>query len=335
MSVCLHKNLLRESWPKTMNMLAQRNAYQKLYVEDANSFGRIGVLYGGVSQEREVSINSGRAVLDALLAQGYDAIGIDIGTNVVQQLSEANIDRAFIALHGAIGENGKIQALLELLEIPYAGSGVLASALSLHKLKTKCLWQQAGLPTAEFAVLSQDSCWVDVVNDLSGECFVKPVSEGSSIGMRCVDNAASLEAAYVFASQYDSEVIAERRIVGREFSVTVLNGVALPAIELKTDNEFYDYDAKYVSEDTEYFCPCDLSVDKQQEISQLALEAFSVLGCAVWGRIDFMQDAQGNFYLLEANTVPGMTTHSLVPMAAKVAGLSLAELVLEILNGTL
>ncbi len=308
--------------------------YTKTFIGEAKDFGKVAVLYGGVSAEREISLQSGRAVLDSLVESGVDSIAVDITSDAVNSLESIECDRAFIALHGVGGEDGKIQALLEWLKIPYTGSDVAASALALNKIRTKLVWKGANLPTPDFELLSKTSDFENVLAALGGECFVKPASEGSSLGMRCVNTAEELQDAYNFAVEFDGEVLAERRIMGREFSVGVLNGMALPSIELKVKNQFYDYDAKYISDKTEYLCPSDISESEEEHIRMLALQAFNVLGCKGWGRIDFMQDEQGSFYLLEANTVPGMTSHSLVPMAANAAGLSFAELLHEILVST-
>src|SRR5690606_10964293 len=243
----------------------------------------------------------------------------------------AQIDRAFIALHGPGGEDGRIQAVLEYLHIPYTGSDVQSSALAMDKLRSKQLWRGAGLPTPDFAVLSESTDWQAVLQELGGEVMVKPAHEGSSIGMARVQSARELQEAYQNAAGYDTSVIAERLITGAEYTVAVLDGVALPPIKLETHHRFYDFDAKYLAEDTRYLYPCQLSAHKEQQLKDLALNAFNAIGCSGWGRLDVMADAQENFYLLEVNTVPGMTGHSLVPMAAKAHGLSFAQLVVAIL----
>lgn len=308
--------------------------YQKQFNRDPKSFGRIAVLYGGISAEREISLKSGAAVLSALQQANFDVFGLDVKKGETDKLLKLDCDRVFIALHGVGGEDGRIQALLEWLDIPYTGSGVAASALALDKLKTKLVWQGMGLPTPQFVLLSEQSHFSDVLAELGGECFVKPSTEGSSLGMRCVNTTADLEEAWLYAKQFDNQVLAERRIVGREFTVAILNGTVLPAIELKVQGGFYDFNAKYISNATQYVCPCDLSPEKMHELQELALKAFSAIGCKTWGRVDLMQDQQGNFYLLEVNTVPGMTDHSLVPMAARAAGLNFIELVEEIVMST-
>lgn len=303
--------------------------------------GRVGVLYGGLSAEREISLQSGAAVIAALEEAGIDHVAIDVGENIVADLQAANIDRAFLILHGPGGEDGRIQALLEFLNIPYTGSDVQSSALAMDKLRTKYIWNGLSanssikLPTPEFAVLTRDSDFAAVLARLGGEAMVKPANEGSSIGMSRVKSAAELEAAFNVAAKYQGSVLVERLITGAEYTVGILDGEALPAIKLETHHSFYDYDAKYLAEDTRYLCPCGLSPEKEQELKQLALNAFNALGCRGWGRVDVMADAQQNFYLLEVNTAPGMTSHSLVPMAAKAVNLSFTELVLTVLRASI
>lgn len=302
--------------------------------------GRVGVLYGGLSAEREISLQSGAAVIAALVEAGVEHIAIDVDENVIAAIQAANIDRAFIMLHGPGGEDGRIQALLEFLHIPYTGSDVQSSALAMDKLRTKQLWRGLdihgrGLPTPEFAVLNNQSDFGKVLIALGGEVMVKPANEGSSIGMSRVNDAKDLAEAYQKAAQYDGNVLVERLIVGAEYTVAILDGEALPPIKLETDHSFYDFNAKYIAEDTRYICPCGLPPHKELELKELALSAFNAVGCRGWGRVDVMADAQQNFYLLEVNTAPGMTSHSLVPMAAKAVGLSFAELVLTILRASL
>ena len=297
--------------------------------------GRVGVLLGGTSSEREISLQSGAAVVAALTEAGVEHVAIDVGANAIADIQAANIDRAFIMLHGVGGEDGRMQAVLEYLNIPFTGSGVQASALAMDKLRTKQLWRGVGLSTPDFNVLTTDSDWEKVLSDLGGEVMVKPANEGSSIGMARVKTAAELEAAFQVAKEYDGSVIAERLIVGGEFTVAILGDEALPPIKLETHHTFYDYNAKYIAEDTGYICPCGLSAEKELELKTLALNAFKSVGCEGWGRVDVMADSQSNFYLLEVNTAPGMTSHSLVPMAAKVRGLSFSELVLTILRCSL
>ncbi|WP_039914855.1 D-alanine--D-alanine ligase [Cellvibrio mixtus] len=315
----------------------------KLPVDPAlkQQIGRVGVLYGGLSAEREVSLQSGAAVIAALQEAGIDHIAIDVSENVIADIQAAKIDRAFLILHGPGGEDGRIQALLEFLHIPYTGSDVQSSALAMDKVRTKYLWTGLSansaikLPTPEFAVLTHGSDFAEVLTKLNGEAMVKPANEGSSIGMSRVKTAEELEAAFNTATQFQGSVLVERLIVGAEYTVAILDGEALPPIKLETHHSFYDYDAKYIAEDTRYLCPCGLSVEKEQALKKLALDAFNALGCRGWGRVDVMADAQQNFYLLEVNTAPGMTSHSLVPMAAKAVGLSFAELVLTVLRASL
>lgn len=297
--------------------------------------GRVGVLLGGTSSEREISLQSGAAVVAALAEAGIDYVAIDVGDEAIADIRAAKIDRAFLALHGAGGEDGRIQAVLEYLKIPFTGSGVQSSALAMDKLRTKQLWRGVNLSTPEFAVLNANSDWTKILSDLGGEVMVKPAHEGSSIGMARVKSAQELADAFASAKKYDGSVIAERLITGSEFTVAILDGEALPPIKLETDHTFYDFDAKYIANDTRYICPCGLSPEKESELKSLALAAFNAVGCEGWGRVDVMADGQLNFYLLEVNTAPGMTSHSLVPMAAKVRGLSFSELVLTILRCSL
>lgn len=309
----------------------------KLPVSDdlKQQLGRVGVLLGGTSSEREISLQSGAAVVAALVEAGIDHVAIDVGDNAIADIQAAKIDRAFLALHGAGGEDGRIQAVLEYLKIPFTGSGVQSSALAMDKLRTKQLWRGVNLPTPEFAVLTSNSNWEKVLSDLGGEVMVKPAHEGSSIGMARVKTAQELADAFANAEKYDGSVIAERLIVGSEFTVAILDDEALPPIKLETDHTFYDFNAKYIANDTRYICPCGLSAEKESELKSLALAAFHAVGCEGWGRVDVMADKSLNFYLLEVNTAPGMTSHSLVPMAAKVRGLSFSELVLTILRCSL
>ncbi|MEX0740135.1 MAG: D-alanine--D-alanine ligase [Pseudohongiella sp.] len=294
--------------------------------------GRVAVLMGGDSAEREISLLSGQAVLSALQSQGVDVVGIDVGPDIAERLRSEKIERVFNILHGRGGEDGKLQGLLEMMRIPYTGSGVLASALAMDKVKTKQLWAASGLPTPKFSVLDGNSDWQGLIDEL-GEVVVKPAHEGSSIGMSMAADAKALRDAYQKASIYDTAVMAEQRIRGAEFTVPVIHGEAFPAIELSTSHEFYDYDAKYVASDTHYRCPASLSETKSAELADLCLQAFCILGAEGWGRIDVMQDQQGKFWLLELNTVPGMTDHSLVPVSALSKGLDFPALVLHILNG--
>ncbi|MEN9848713.1 MAG: hypothetical protein RL368_1453 [Pseudomonadota bacterium] len=301
------------------------------------NFGKVAVLMGGTSAEREVSLRSGQAVLTALQTQGVNAVGIDTGnSDFIARLIHEDFDRAFIIVHGRSGEDGTLQGLLEHLKIPYTGSGVLGAALAMDKLRTKQLWQGMNLPTPAWRNLHADTDFSAVVAELGLPLMVKPVSEGSSVGMSKVQrDAEELKAAYETAAQYDAVVIAEQFVQGQEYTVAILNGKALPAIRLETPRDFYDYAAKYQENTTQYLCPCGLDAATEQRMQALALQAFDSVGADKWGRVDIMRNAAGDFYLLEVNTVPGMTDHSLVPMAAKAAGLSFEALVGEILAGTL
>ena len=298
------------------------------------AFGRVAVLYGGKSAEREVSLKSGSEVLKALQAGGVDAFGIDVGDDLLQRLASEKIDRAFIILHGRGGEDGSMQGLLECLGIPYTGSGILASALAMDKLRTKQVWQSLGLATPLHAVLSSEEDCFSAAKELGFPLIVKPAHEGSSIGMAKVNSAQELVAAWKDAANYDSQVLVEQWIQGPEFTVAVLRDQVLPPIALGTPHSFYDYDAKYVASDTQYRIPCGLPADKEQELVELCARACEAVGIAGWGRVDVMQDEDGNFWLLEVNTAPGMTDHSLVPMAARAAGLDFQQLVLSILAAT-
>ena len=298
-----------------------------------NDFGKVAVLFGGRSAEREVSLNSGSRVLAALQRQGVDAQAFDPAARKLDEL--AAFDRVFIALHGRYGEDGTIQGALELMQIPYTGSGVMASALGMDKRRTKLLWQAVGLPIPEYVMLDKDSDFAAVERQLGLPIFVKPDCEGSSIGVTMVKQAGALEAAYRVAAEHDPVVLAERGITGGEYTVGIIgegdNMQALPIIKIEPATEFYDYEAKYLRDDTAYRCPCGLPEAREIELRAQALEAFRALGCRGWGRVDFLMDEQGNAYFLEVNTAPGMTDHSLVPMAARVAGIPYDELVVRVL----
>lgn len=302
-------------------------------VRKPQDYGRVAVVYGGSSAERKVSLHSGAAVLKALQDCGLDVVGIDAGKDLLDRLQQERIERVFIILHGRDGEDGKFQGALEWLGLPYTGSGVLASALAMDKVRTKLIWQRRGIATPDFVELRPDSDFAAVLEKL-GPCFVKPVNEGSSIGACGVNTAAEMEEAFRKAYAYDSEVLAETWIKGREFSVAILGDEVLPVIELETANTFYDYEAKYLSDDTRYHCPAQLSAEDTQELQQMALAAYRAVGCSGWGRVDAMRGPDGRFWLLEVNTAPGMTSHSLVPMAARAAGYSFEQLVLRILDSS-
>lgn len=300
---------------------------------DPATFGRVAVLMGGWSAERPISLESGAAVLAALRSRGVDAHGIDVGRDVLARLGAERFDRAFIALHGRGGEDGVIQGALETLGIPYTGSGVLASALGMDKRRTKMLWQAAGLPTPAYRVLADEADLEDVAGSVGFPVMVKPVHEGSSIGMARADGPEALRLAWQAARAHDREVIAERWIVGQELTAAVVGRQVLPLIRLVTPRGFYDYEAKYHDAGTQYLCPCGLPAGEEVELARVALAAFDVLGAEGWGRVDLMLDAQRRPWLLEINTVPGMTSHSLVPMAARAAGIDFEELVVRILAG--
>ncbi|MDB9999228.1 D-alanine--D-alanine ligase [Porticoccaceae bacterium] len=298
-------------------------------------FGRVGLLYGGTSSEREVSLMSGAAVHQALQNLGVDVVLIDAQNDLLQTLPSHNLDRVFIALHGPGGEDGTLQGALEYLGLPYTGSGVLASALAMDKLRCKQMWQGIGLATADFAVLDSQSDWTAIMQSLGGKAMVKPACEGSSIGMSRAETPEQLQLAWKQAAEFDMTVIAEPLLEGAEYTVAILGDQALPSIRIHTDEVFYDYQAKYVSDATQYQCPSDLSPERETEIRQLSMDAFNTVGCRGWGRVDLMVDSNNKFQLLEVNTSPGMTSHSLVPMAAKVAGLDFDQLVLAILEESL
>ena len=300
-----------------------------------SKFGRVGLLYGGTSSEREVSLMSGAAVHQALQNLGVDVVLIDAQNDLLQTLPSHNLDRVFIALHGPGGEDGTLQGALEYLGLPYTGSGVLASALAMDKLRCKQMWQGIGLATADFAVLDSQSDWTGIMQCLGGKAMVKPASEGSSIGMSRAETPEQLQLAWKQAAEFDMTVIAEPLLEGKEYTVAILGDQALPSIRIHTDEVFYDYQAKYFSDATQYQCPSDLSPERETEIRQLSMDAFNTVGCRGWGRVDLMVDSSGKFQLLEVNTSPGMTSHSLVPMAAKVAGLDFDQLALAILEESL
>jgi D-alanine-D-alanine ligase len=290
----------------------------------------IAVLLGGNSAEREVSLQSGQTVVAALESLGVDVRPVDPAEpGWIEQLN--GVGCAFIALHGPGGEDGSIQGALETLGFPYTGSGVLGSAIAMDKVRSKQLWQGIGVATGGFVTLTSDSNWDEVIARF-GKVFVKPACEGSSIGMASADSPEALRKAFEEAGQYNGEVLAEQFIDGPEYTVAVLGDRALPSIRMETDNEFYDYEAKYLSDETRYHCPSGLDKHEESEVAALALRAFDALGCAVWGRVDMMRDTDGQFYVLEVNTIPGMTSHSLVPMAAAAAGLDISALVQRIIE---
>lgn len=296
----------------------------------AADFGKVAVLMGGLSAEREVSLQGGKAVLEALVRRGVDAHGVDVGRDVLSLLEQEQYDRAFIMLHGRGGEDGVIQGALESIGMPYTGCGVAGSALGMDKYRCKLLWAGLGLPTAEFVMLEQAGDLARA-EALGFPLMIKPSHEGSSIGMAKVENRAQLEAAWQQAAGYDVEVMAERWISGAEYTASILDDQVLPLIRIETPNTFYDYEAKYQADSTAYHCPCGLESEQEAALKRLAGQAFRAVGASGWGRVDIMLDGTGAPYLLEVNTVPGMTSHSLVPMAARAAGVDFDELVWRIL----
>ncbi len=299
------------------------------------ALGRVAVLMGGASAEREVSLKSGAAVLEALLGAGVNAWAVDVGSDLVKAVSDLDCDRVFVALHGRGGEDGTVQAILGQFGIPYTGSEVMASALAMDKLRTKYVLRGAGLPTPNFRLMTRADQAADIFAALQAPLGVKPAREGSSIGVFRVETAQELRDAFDAAVAHDPMVLVEEWVSGPEYTVALLQGQALPVIGLSTEHAFYDYEAKYLSDDTRYLLPSGLDDQAEETVQQLARESFDVLGCRTWGRVDIMQDPQGGFWILEVNTVPGMTDHSLVPMAAKAAGISFPELVVRILEDTL
>lgn len=300
---------------------------------------KIAVLLGGTSAEREVSLNSGAAVLASLREGGVDAYPVDPKDVDVAQLKSMGFQKVFIALHGRGGEDGTLQGMLELLGLPYTGSGVMASAISMDKLRSKLLWQGAGLPVAPWVAITrtefEKGLSDEVVKQISAlglPLIVKPSREGSSVGMSKVVAENSVENALKLAFQHDDEVLVEKWLSGPEFTVAILGEEILPSIRIQPAGTFYDYEAKYLSDETQYFCPSGLEAEQESILKSLVQKAWTTLGCKGWGRIDVMLDDDGQFYLLEANTSPGMTSHSLVPMAARQAGMSFSQLVVRILE---
>ena len=303
----------------------------------SSKFGKVAVMFGGTSAEREVSLKSGAAVLKALQAQGIDAHAFDPKDQPLSDLETLAFDRVFIVLHGRGGEDGTMQGALQLHGMPYTGSGVLGSALAMDKIRCKFLFSAHGLPTAPFRVAQKGEAidYAAMLAELNGKVMVKPANEGSSIGMSAAATAAELEQALSLAFQYDDAVLVEQWINGREFTVSMLDGQALPVIEMRTPRAFYDYEAKYQSNSTEYLCPAPITAEQTASLQQAAMAAFKAVGAKGWGRVDAMLDSDGEFRLLEVNTVPGMTEKSLVPMAARAAGYSFEQLVAKILEQAL
>ncbi|WP_279049252.1 D-alanine--D-alanine ligase [Cedecea davisae] len=300
---------------------------------------KVAVLLGGTSAEREVSLQSGSAVLAGLREGGVDAHPFDPQSQSVLELKSQGFDKVFIALHGRGGEDGTLQGLLEFLELPYTGSGVMASAITMDKLRSKLLWQGAGLPVAPWVYLNRRDLEAGMtgalgerISALGMPVIVKPSREGSSVGMSKVDSVDALPAALALAFEHDEDVLIEKWLSGPEYTVAILGDEILPSIRIQPAGTFYDYEAKYLSDETQYFCPAGLIEQREQELQALVLQAWQALGCSGWGRVDVMQDNDGQFYLLEVNTSPGMTSHSLVPMAARQAGMSFSQLVVRILE---
>jgi D-alanine-D-alanine ligase len=301
-------------------------------VARAEEFGRVAVLYGGSSSERAVSLISGQAVLAALQRRGVQALAFDPAERPLAELVQLGVERVWIALHGPGGEDGTVQGALECLGVPYTGSGVLGSAIGMDKLRSKRLAQAIGVPTADYAVLREASDLPLAIEQLGLPLIVKPASQGSSVGMARVQSAEELPAAWQQAMRFDPVVFAEPWITGAEYTVALLQGEALPSIRIETPRAFYDYEAKYLRDDTRYHCPSGLSGQAEDHLARLALAAFDACGALGWGRADFMMDRTGRPLLLEINTVPGMTDHSLVPMAARAAGIEFDELVWRVLE---
>lgn len=301
-------------------------------IHNPRQFGKVAVLMGGQSAERDISLKSGTAVLDALVDEGVDAHGIDAGPHIARELEQGRYDRALIMLHGRGGEDGMIQGALETMGLPYSGSGVLGSSLAMDKIRAKYLWQSHGLPTPPFVELGGAKDITAQCSGLEFPLIVKPVHEGSSFGMTKVTDASQLVSAWRDAASFDQGVMAERWITGHEYTAGILGRQVLPLIRIETPRTFYDFKAKYDTDDTRYLCPCGLDEETEARLQSMSLRAFDVLGCSGWGRVDFMCDDDGDPWLLEVNTVPGMTTHSLFPKAALRAGMDFNEMVWRILE---
>ncbi|HEY9201962.1 MAG TPA: D-alanine--D-alanine ligase [Gammaproteobacteria bacterium] len=296
-------------------------------------FSKVAVLMGGWSAEREVSLNSGKAVLDALLRQGVNAIGIDVDKNICERLKQEKVSHVFNMMHGRGGEDGVIQGVLDVLKIPYTGSGVLGSALSMDKMRCKQLWLGLSMPTPEYQMLESEEDCKRALQKLGLPLMIKPVLEGSSIGISKVKSEQEMLPAWQMAQACGGAIMAEKFIEGQEYTATILGDEVLPMIRLETHNDFYDYQAKYISNDTRYVCPCGLAEETELQLGKLMKQAFDAVMAKNWGRVDFMIDKDNKPWLIEVNTVPGMTDHSLVPMAARQAGYTFDELVIRILQG--
>ncbi|KPJ67539.1 MAG: hypothetical protein AMJ43_04635 [Coxiella sp. DG_40] len=301
-----------------------------------SAFGKVAVLMGGASSEREVSLISGQNVLEALRRKGVDAYPIDPIQNIIEQLQINKPDRVFIALHGPNGEDGIIQSVLEVLNIPYSSSGTIASALTMDKYRSTLFWKSLELPVLPLVILDEESDFAETIEPFDFPLCVKPTNNGSSLGVSKITTVTQLPKAYKLAKQYGSQVMVEPWIEGREFDVCILGNEVLPIVEIiPPKGSFYDYKAKYFSEETKYICPCDLSDEEQKQLRIAALKAFRSAGCRYWSRVEFMQDKDGKFWLLEINTIPGLTLHSIVPIAAKQAGVNFDDLIYRILGFTL
>lgn len=296
----------------------------------SDDFGKVAVLMGGDSNERAVSLLSGEAVLHALKRLGINAEAFDPSSRDINEIQSYN--RAFIALHGRGGEDGSMQAFLKSKNIAYTGSDSLSSAIGMDKLKTKLLWRSLNISTPDFLQVTEKTSYEEIMSEIGIPFFIKPSNEGSSIGIDKIKNEKQYQDAFLKTSKIDANVIVEKFVDGEEFTVAIVNDKTLPVIKIKPSNEFYDYQAKYIKDDTQYICPSGIEKQKEVSISKEALQAFKIIGCSSWGRVDFMMDKQGRHYFIEVNTSPGMTSHSLVPMAAKEVGINFDQLVLEILK---
>ena len=295
-----------------------------------DNFGKVAVLMGGDSNERAVSLLSGGAVFLALKRLGIEAEAFDPSDRDINEIQSYN--RVFITLHGRGGEDGSVQAFLKSKNVAYTGSDSLSSAIGMDKIKTKLLWRSLNIPTPDFLQVNEKTSYIEILDAISVPFFIKPSNEGSSIGIDKIKNEKQYQEAFLKTSKIDTNVIVEKFVDGEEFTVAIVNGKTFPVIKIKPSNEFYDYEAKYIKDDTQYICPSGIEKNKEASISEEALKAFKAVGCSSWGRVDFMMDKAGRHYFIEVNTSPGMTSHSLVPMAAKEVGINFDQLVLEILK---
>ncbi|GDX54790.1 D-alanine--D-alanine ligase [Methylophilaceae bacterium] len=295
-----------------------------------DDFGKVAVLMGGDSNERAVSLLSGGAVFLALKRLGIEAEAFDPSDRDINEIQSYN--RVFITLHGRGGEDGSVQAFLKSKNVAYTGSDSLSSAIGMDKIKTKLLWRSLNIPTPDFLQVNEKTSYIEILDAISVPFFIKPSNEGSSIGIDKIKNEKQYQEAFLKTSKIDTNVIVEKFVDGEEFTVAIVNGKTFPVIKIKPSNEFYDYEAKYIKDDTQYICPSGIEKNKEASISEEALKAFKAVGCSSWGRVDFMMDKAGRHYFIEVNTSPGMTSHSLVPMAAKEVGINFDQLVLEILK---